>query len=109
MLNPNLAQYGINTIIVNIEVAGTTISTSSSLGYRWLDGDRSWMFGLNGGYDSRPLTSGDADTGVNVTNKRSAGFQQIALNAEAVSNSWTFNAYALIPVGDTEQQLNSTY
>ena len=67
------------------------------------------MYGLNAGYDSRSLKSGDADTGVNVTNKRTVGFQQIALNAEAVSNGWTFNGYGLIPVGDVEQRLNSVY
>ena len=55
------------------------------------------------------MKSGDADTGVNVTNKRTVGFQQIALNAEAVSNSWTLNGYGLIPVGDVEQRLNSVY
>ena len=45
----------------------------------------------------------------NITNRRTAFFQQIALNAEAVSNSWTFNAYGLLPVGDVEQKLNSVY
>ncbi len=109
LLNANFADYGNDSSIINTEVAGTTISTSSRLGYRWLNGDRSWMYGLNAGYDSRPLTSGDADTGVNVTNKRTAFFQQLAFNAEAVSNDWNFNAYALVPVGDTEQQLNSVY
>ena len=74
-----------------------------------LNSDRSWMYGLNAGYDSRSVKSGDADTGVNVTNKRTVGFQQIALNAEAVSNSWTLNGYGLIPVGDVEQRLNSVY
>ena len=109
LLNANFADYGNDSSIVNTEVAGTTISTSSRLGYRWLNSDRSWMYGLNGGYDSRPLTSGDADTGVSVSNKRTAFFQQIALNAEAVSNSWTLNGYGLIPVGDVEQKLNSVY
>ena len=90
-------------------VAGTTVSTSTRVGYRWLNGDGSLMYGLNAGYDSRSLKSGDADTGVNVTNKRTVGFQQIALNAEAVSNSWTLNVYGLIPVGDVEQRLNSFY
>ncbi|QNI87679.1 putative carbamoyl-phosphate synthase L chain domain protein [Synechococcus sp. ROS8604] len=33
----------------------------------------------------------------------------MAVNAENSSNSWDFNAYALVPVGDTEQQLNSVY
>ena len=65
--------------------------------------------GLNAGYDSRPLTSVDADTGVSVSNKRTAFFQQLAFNAEAVSNSWDFNAYVLVPIRDTEQRLNSFY
>ena len=83
-------------------------STSTRLGYRWLNGNRSWMVGLNAGYDTRSLKSGDTDTGVNVTNKKSVGFQQIALD-KAVSNGWTFNGYGLIPVGDVEQRLNSAY
>ena len=94
--------------IINTDVAGG-FSTSTRLGYRWLNGDRSWMYGLNAGYDTRSLKSGDADTGVNVTNKKTVGFQQIALNAEAVSDGWTFNGYGLIPVGDVEQRLNSVY
>jgi hypothetical protein len=95
--------------IINTDVGGGTVSTSTRVGYRWLNSDRSWMFGLNGGYDSRSLKSGDADNGVNVKNKKTVGFQQIALNAEAVSNSWTLNGYGLIPVGDVEQKLNSVY
>jgi hypothetical protein len=67
------------------------------------------MYGLNGGYDSRPMNTGDADTGVNVSNKRCVFFQQLAFNAEAVSNSWNFNAYALVPIGDTNQRLNNVY
>ncbi|GIR24059.1 MAG: hypothetical protein CM15mP38_2420 [Synechococcus sp.] len=94
--------------IINTDVAGG-FSTSTRLGYRWLNGDRSWMYGLNAGYDTLSLKSGDADTGVNVTNKKTVGFQQIALNAEAVSDGWTFNGYGLIPVGDVEQRLNSVY
>jgi hypothetical protein len=94
--------------IINTDVGGG-YSTSTRLGYRWLNGDRSWMYGLNAGYDSRSLKSGDADTGLNVTNKKTVGFQQIALNAEAVSDGWTFNGYGLIPIGDVEQKLNSVY
>ena len=36
--------------IINTDVAGG-FSTSTRLGYRWLNGDRSWMYGLNAGYD----------------------------------------------------------
>ena len=109
LANANFADYSNYSSLINTEVAGTTISTSSRLGYRWLNSDRSWMYGVNGGYDSRPMNTGDADTGVNVSNKRSVFFQQLAFNAEAVSDSWNFNAYALVPVGEKEAQLNSVY
>jgi hypothetical protein len=109
MVNASIADREGYSSIINTDVAGGTVSTSTRVGYRWLNSDRSWMFGLNGGYDSRSLKSGDADTGVNVKNKKTVGFQQIALNAEAVSNGWTLNGYGLIPVGDVEQKLNSVY
>ena len=108
LVNVNFADRDGESSIINTDVDGG-FSTSTRLGYRWLNGNRSWMVGLNAGYDTRSLKSGDADTGVNVTNKKSVGFQQIALNAEAVSNGWTFNGYGLIPVGDVEQRLNSAY
>ena len=67
------------------------------------------MFGVNAGYDSRPMATGGTDTGVAVTGSQTVFYQQLAASLEAVSNSWNFNAYALVPVGDTEQQLNSAY
>ena len=68
------------------------------------------MYGVNGGYDSRPMNTGGTDTGVNVSgSEQSAFFQQVAVNAEAVSNSWNLNAYALVAVGEKEAQLNSVY
>ncbi|AII48638.1 hypothetical protein KR52_05715 [Synechococcus sp. KORDI-52] len=110
LANINFADYENNSSVINTKVAGTTISTSSRLGYRWLNGDRSWMYGLNAGYDSRPMNTGGTDTGIPLFGtEKSAFFQQVAVNAEAVSNDWNFNAYALIPVGDTEQPLNWYY
>ncbi len=110
LANANFADREGESSIVNTDVAGTTISTSTRLGYRWLNGDRSWMYGINAGYDSRPMNTGGTDTGVVVSGtEKSAFFQQLAVNAEAVSNDWNFNAYALIPVGDTEQDLNWFY
>ena len=108
LANANFADYKNNSSIINTEVAGTTISTSSRLGYRWLNSDRSWMYGLNAGYDSRPMNTGGDDVGVFIGpgTGYSPFWQQVAVNAEAVSNDWNFNAYALIPVGDTEQKLN---
>jgi hypothetical protein len=49
---------------INTDVAGSTICTSTRLRYRWLNGDRSWMYGLNAGYDSRPMNTGDTDIGI---------------------------------------------
>ena len=107
--NINFADREGYSSIINTDVAGTTISTSSRLGYRWLNGDRSWMFGVNGGYDSRPLTPGPTDTGVSVVDEKTVLFQQLALNVEAVSDKWSFNGYRLLPVVDVEQQINSAY
>ena len=109
LANANFADFDNYSSIINTTVAGSTISTSSRLGYRWLNGDRSWMVGINAGYDTRPMATAYADTGVSVSNRSTVFFQQAAVNAEAVSEKWAFNAYALIPTGDTEQQLNSVY
>ena len=109
LVNANFNDYGNYSSIINTTVAGTTFSTSTRLGYRWLNGNRSWMFGVNAGYDSRPMATGPADTGVTVTNSQTVFFQQVAASLEAVSNSWNFNAYALVPVGTTNAQLNSFY
>ncbi len=109
LVNANFSDYSGYSSIINTDLSGTTFSTSTRLGYRWLNSNRSWMFGVNAGYDSRPMATGPADTGVTVTNSQTVFFQQVAAGLEAVSNSWNFNAYALVPVGDTEQQLNSVY
>ena len=117
--NANLADMGFSSII-NTQVDGITISTSSRLGYRWLNSDRSWMFGFNAGYDSRPMNTGEAKPyylpdGLHHTsiqyayNPRQVFFQQVAAGLEAFSSTLNFNAYALVPFGDTEQKLNSHY
>ena len=98
----NFADYNNDSSIINTTVAGTTISTSSRLGYRWLNGDRSWMYGVNAGYDTRPMATGYADTGVSVNGSSTVFFQQIAAGLEAVSDTWNVNAYGLFPVGETE-------
>lgn len=109
LANANFADRFNYSSIINTTVAGTTISTSSRLGYRWLNGDRSWMYGINAGYDSRPMATSYSDTGVPVSGSRTAFFQQVAINAEAVSNKWSFNSYGLFPVGEEDQVLNNVY
>ena len=108
LVNVNFADRDGESSIINTDVDGG-FSTSTRLGYRWLNGDRSWMYGLNAGYDTRTVESGDADTNIPVFDKQTIFFNQIAVNAEAVSNSWTFNGYGLFPIGDVEQKLNSHY
>ena len=122
--NANLADFSGYSSIVGTEVDGVTVSTSSRLGYRWLNSERSWMFGFNAGYDSRPMNTGDAkpfhpikgryqhlfhDAIQYATDPRQVFFQQVAAGLEAVSSTWNFNAYALVPIGETEQKLNSHY
>ena len=107
--NANFADFDGYSSIINTDVAGVSLSTSTRLGYRWLNDDRSWMYGVNAGYDSRDMDTGNADTGVKVTNKQDVSFQQVAVSLEAVSNTWHFNAYALVPIGDTEKTLNNKY
>ena len=108
LVNVNFADRDGESSIINTDVDGG-LTTSTRLGYRWLNGDRSWMVGLNAGYDSRTIKSGNADTNISVFDKQTIFFNQIAVNAEAASNSWTFNGYGLIPVGDVEQKLNNYY
>ena len=108
-VNADFGDYSGYSSIINTTVAGTTVSTSSRLGYRWLNDNRSWMYGFNAGYDSRPLKAGKPDTGVKVTDSETVFFQQVAANFEAVSPTWNFGVYALVPVGDIEYGLNSRY
>ena len=122
--NANLADFSGYSSIRNTQVDGVTVSTTSRLGYRWLNDDRSWMFGFNAGYDSRPMNTGDAKpyhplkkrnqhlVHSNIRyakNPQDVFFQQLAAGLEAVSSTWNFGAYALVPIGDTEQRLNSHY
>jgi len=109
LVNANFNDYGNYSSIVKTTVAGTTFSTSTRLGYRWLNSNRSWMYGINAGYDSRPMATGPTDNGVPVTNSQTVFFQQVAAGIEAVSNTWNFNAYALVPVGEVNTTLNSSY
>ena len=100
LVNANFSDYSGYSSIGTTKVAGTTFSTSTRLGYRWLNKDRSWMFGVNAGYDSRPMATGGTDNGVPVTDSQTVFFQQVALNLEAKSNNFSASAYALVPVGE---------
>ncbi len=109
LVNANFSDFSGYSSIINTDVKGVTPSTSTRVGYRWLNQDRSWMFGANAGYDTRSLKSGGDDTGVPITGQTTVRYQQVAIGVEANSNNWNINAYALLPVGDREQALNSVY
>lgn len=106
LANYNLADRNNNSSLDAAEVFGGTISTSTRLGYRWLNKQRSWLYGLHAGYDSRPMTI-SAPAGATGTN--TGFFQQVAVGAEAINKAFRFNTTALIPVGTTSQPLTSAY
>ena len=64
------------------------------------------MFSLNADDDSRPVNTGDVDTyikGANsVSDNRDVFFSYVASGLESFSNSWNFNAYALVSIGDVD-------
>ena len=99
LANANFSDYNGLSSIGSTKVAGTTISTSTRLGYRWLNKNRSWMFGVNAGYDSRPMNTGGTDNGIPITDSQAPFFQQVALNLEAKSDRFSASAYGLVPVG----------
>ena len=55
------------------------------------------------------MATGPADTGVSVNDRSTVFFQQAAINAEAVSDTWSFNDYALLLTVNKAAQLNSIY
>jgi len=67
LVNVNFADYPGCSSIIDVSVAGGTVSTSTRLGQRWLNGDRSWMFGVNAGYDSRPVATGGTTNGISTS------------------------------------------
>ncbi|UPM49971.1 carbamoyl-phosphate synthase L chain [Synechococcus sp. A10-1-5-1] len=111
LANANFADLDTLSSIVNTYVDGTTISTSSRIGYRYFNKSRAVVLGLNGGFESRPVKSGSI---VGFANKyglsldeRTPLFTQVSAEAEVVAKDWQLKPYALIPVGDKEQRLNN--
>ena len=78
LVNANFNDYGNYSSMINTDVSSTTFSTSTRLGYRWLNGNRSWMFGVNAGYDSRPMATGGDDTNVAINNPQTDFHQKVA-------------------------------
>ena len=100
LANANFADYESYSSIGQTTVDATTIWTSKRLGYRWLNRDRSMMYGINDGYDSRPMATRATTNGIEVFNSQTPFFQQVAVNTELQSSQWGANIYGPIPVGE---------
>ena len=107
--NVNFPDVGEISSVVNTTISGATISSSSRLGLRWLNGDRNWLYGLNAGYDTRPVTSSGINSGTNIGGERTFLFQQGGINLEAVSDKLALDAYALLPASETQHKLDDSF
>ena len=111
LVNADFADRKGLSSIVDTYVDGTTISTSSRIGYRWLNSSQSSMYGLNAGFDSRQVKSGSIVDFANKyalsMNEKTPTFTQLGVEAELVTNTWQLKPYALIPIGDSEKKLNT--
>ena len=58
------------------------------------------MYGINDGYDSRPMATRATTNGIEVFNSQTPFFQQVAVNTELQSSQWGTNIYRLIRVGE---------
>ena len=76
---------------------GRPVTTSTRFGRRWLTQDKSSMFGVNLGFDTRPVERSSLST---------ISFNQMAFGIELVKENIDFNVYGLIPTGDSKQDLN---
>ena len=81
--------------ILNTEVAAFGLSTSSKIGKRWLSNEGSLIYGMNFGYETRLMKTGDADNAL-VYNKNNAFFSQLSVGLEASKKRWNINSYGLI-------------
>ena len=106
----NLGDYNINpeylsSSINDVQVQGISISTSTRLGYRWIDHDLNRGFDISAGYDSRPLIAGYPMDEIIKKSQASLGgpqtqlFQQIGLSAVTAGEKSKVSAYGLIPIG----------
>ena len=106
--NANFSDIGNNSSLEDTKVAGTSLSTSTRFGKRWAIDNN--IYDINFGYDTRQLKTGNTDNGVAVTDKKDVFFHQLAFSASLLKNSlWGANTYALIPIGNTEKEINSQY
>lgn len=94
--------------ILNTEVAGLGFSSSTKMGKRWNSNQESYIYGLNIGYETRLMKTGDADNAI-VYNPKQVFFSQLSFELEASNEKWSINPYSLIPISGEDKQVNDTY
>jgi len=110
-LDLNLGDYNISpehlsSSINDVQVQGVSISTSTRLGYRWIDPHLNRGFSVAAGYDSRPLIAGfPMDEFIKEATAFKGGpqtqfFQQLALTAATAGEKSKVSAYGLFPIGE---------
>ena len=106
----NLGDYNVDpeylsSSINDVQVQGISISTSTRLGYRWMDHDSKRGFGISAGYDSRPLIAGYPmnefikQKTATLGGPQTQFFQQIGLSAVTAGEKSKVSAYGLFPIG----------
>ena len=102
----NISPEHLSSSINDVQVQGVSISTSTRLGYRWIDLDLNRGFSVSAGYDSRPLIAGfPMDKFIKEATAFFGGpqtqfFQQLALSAETAGEKSKISAYGLFPIGE---------
>ena len=85
---------------------GVSISTSTRLGYRWINHKLNRGFSISAGYDSRPLIAGfPMDEWIKANTAHRGGpqtqfFQQLALSAVTAGEKLKVSIYGLFPIGE---------
>ena len=94
--------------ILNTEVGRFGFNTSTKFGKRWESSQKNLIYGLNMGYETRLMKTGDADNAI-IYNPRQAFFSQLSFGFEASKERWSINPYSLIPITEEDKQINDTY
>ena len=106
----NLGDYNISpeylsSSINDVQVQGLSVSTSTRLGYRWIDKNLNRGFGLSAGYDSRPLIAGyPMNDFIKESTAYRGGpqtqfFQQIGVSVVTAGEKSKLSLYGLLPIG----------
>tara|TARA_B100001057_G_C22786066_1_gene925614 strand:+ start:264 stop:1301 length:1038 start_codon:yes stop_codon:yes gene_type:complete len=102
----NISPEHLSSSINDVQVQGVSVSTSTRVGYRWINHKLNRGFGISAGYDSRPLIAGfPMNEFIKEFTAFRGGpqtqfFQQLALSAVTAGEKFQISAYGLFPIGE---------